>query len=137
MAFKFPEKYRLRKGAFGSSLEEHGLNGAGFIPNHLDRKSGPLKFIASDGRDMPGEWKWEHVSVSLPARCPTWAEMCFIKSLFWDDEDAVMELHPPRSTWVSNHEFCLHLWRPVGREIPLPPEFMVGIKEWGTLPLPK
>lgn len=131
MTFKFPEKYRLRKGEWASDLAIDGLNGAGFIPVRSSRA--PLKFIASDGTDMPGEWRWEHVSVSLPNRCPTWEEMCFVKSLFWDDEDAVMQLHPPRSTWVNNHSFCLHLWRPVGAAIPLPPEFMVGIRELGVL----
>jgi hypothetical protein len=130
MAFKFPEQYRLRKGPFGSDPAVDGLNGAGFIPT---KDRAPLKFIASDGGDMPGDWKWEHVSVSLPHRCPTWEEMCKVKALFWDDEDAVMQLHPPRSTWVNNHSYCLHLWRPVGRAIPLPPEFMVGVKEMGVL----
>ena len=130
MTFHFPDKYRQRTGPLGSTREECGDNGAGFIP----QKSGPpLKFIASDGSDMPGEWKWEHVSVSLPHRCPTWEEMCRVKALFWDAEDAVMELHPPRSTWVNNHSYCLHLWRPVNATIPLPPEFMVGVRELGVL----
>lgn len=133
MAFKFPNEYRLRKGDYGSDPEVHGNNGAAFIPTRPGQP--PLKVIASDGTGMPEvEPRWEHVSVSLPNRCPTWSEMCFVKSLFWDDEDTVMELHPPRSTWVNNHEFCLHLWRPVGVEIPLPPSIFVGYKELGVLP---
>ena len=83
--------------------------------------------IASDGMG------WDHVSVSLPDRCPTWEEMCKVKALFWDDEDAVMELHPTRSDWVNNHQFCLHLWRPQECSIPLPPALMVGVKEIGVL----
>lgn len=51
--------------------------------------------------------------------------MDHIKRLFWDDEEAVMQLYPPRSCWVNNHEFCLHLWRPKHVEIPLPPEIAV------------
>lgn len=132
MTFKFPEKYRLRTGPYRSSLAEHGNNGAGFIPFKLGAP--PLKFIASDGAGLAPSDKWEHVSVSLSHRCPTWEEMCYVKSLFWDDEDAVVQLHPPRSTWVNNHQCCLHLWRPVnGLVIPLPPEWMVGIKELGVL----
>jgi hypothetical protein len=44
-----------------------------------------------------------------------------------------MQLHPPRSEWVSNAEFCLHLWRPVGVDIPRPPALMVGVAALGTL----
>lgn len=131
MAFKFPEQYRLRKGAYGSDPAVHGNNGAGFIP--IKGTLTPLKFIASDGDGAPTGERWEHVSVSLPHRCPTWEEMCKVKALFWDDEDTVMQLHPPRSTWVNNHQFCLHLWRPVDATVPLPPEWMVGYRELGTV----
>jgi len=76
---------------------------------------------------------WDHVSVSVKNRCPNWKEMCFVKSTFFDDEECVMELHPPKSKWINNHPFCLHLWRPQVGIIPLPPEIMVGVKEWGEL----
>jgi hypothetical protein len=80
-------------------------------------------------------YDWEHLTVTVfekgkrPERCPTWEEMCFIKSLFWEDEEAAMQLHPPKSEWVSNHPFALHLWKPKNIEIPLPPSILVGIKE--------
>lgn len=83
-----------------------------------------LRVIASEG--MPaGRMAWEHVSVSLPNRCPRWQEMCYVKSLFWLPEEAVMQLHPPASDYVNNHPHCLHLWRPVSGDIPLPPREMV------------
>lgn len=65
-----------------------------------------LRVIASDGLG------WDHVSVSLATRCPTWDEMCAVKSLFFDDEEVVMQLHPAKSQYVNLHPFCLHLWRP-------------------------
>lgn len=134
MTFKFPEKYRLRNGPYGSTLEEHGLNGAAFIPYRPGKP--PLKVIASNGDDMPPEDRWEHVSVSLPDRCPTWEEMCYVQGLFWGPEDTVMQLHPPRKDWVNNHPYCLHLWRPVnGQVIPAPPQYLVGDPSLGTLPL--
>lgn len=84
---------------------------------------------------MEGLAPWEHVSVSvrnkrgLPLRrCPTWEQMCIVKETFWDDEIAVMQLHPPKSDWVNNHAFCLHLWRPVDVAVPLPPSIYVGVK---------
>lgn len=126
MSFHVPERYRVKIGQFRSNAS-NGNNGAFFVkgPGLKDRT--PLKIIASDGVG------WEHVSVSLPNRCPSWDEMCFVKSLFWDDEDVVMQLHPAKENWISNHSFCLHLWRPLEATIPLPPNITVGIKEVGTL----
>ena len=84
-------------------------------------KIGALAIIASWGAG------WEHVSVSRRDKCPSWAEMDHVKRMFWDDEEAVMQLHPPRSQWVNNHPRCLHLWRPIGQEVPLPPTVLVGV----------
>ena len=36
------------------------------------------------------------------------------KALFWDEDDCVIQYHPPRSEYVNNHQNCLHLWRPIG-----------------------
>jgi hypothetical protein len=53
--------------------------------------------------------------------------MCFIKDLFWDAEDVVIQYHPAKSEYVNMHENTLHLWRPVGKEIPTPPKELVGV----------
>lgn len=29
--------------------------------------------------------------------------------------------HPPASQYIDVHKHCLHLWRPIGIEIPMPP----------------
>ena len=55
---------------------------------------------------------WDHVSVSFKTRCPTWEEMCQVKSWCFEPEEAVMQLHPPESDYRNHHPFCLHLWRP-------------------------
>ena len=69
---------------------------------------------------------WEHVSISLRNRCPNWQEMNFIKDVFWGEDEAVMQLHPPKKDYVNCHPYCLHLWRPVHVEVPMPPSIMVG-----------
>lgn len=92
---------------------------------------GGLYIIASDGSGWPkelGEPAWEHVSVSLYNRCPTWEEMAFVKMGFWEPEEAVMQLHVPRSAHIDCHPYCLHLWRPIGVDIPTPPPITVGAK---------
>ena len=69
---------------------------------------------------------WEHGSVSLPNRCPNWLEMCFIKDVCWDAEDVVIHYHPAKTEYVNRHETTLHLWRPMGEEIPTLPKSLVG-----------
>lgn len=69
---------------------------------------------------------WDHVSVSLPMRCPTWAEMEFVRDLFFRDDETVMQLSVPRADHRNLHRFCLHLWRPPAAAIPRPPAEMVA-----------
>ena len=63
---------------------------------------------------------WEHVSVSLEDRCPTWEEMVEVKELFWSDDEIVLQFHPPKSKAVNTHPYCLHLWKPLNQTIELP-----------------
>lgn len=107
------DRYRIQPPQFPRT--ENGDNTGCFL---MTRKSGDLRIIASSGDDsMP----WEHVSVSLEKRCPTWKEMCIVKRLFWGDDEMVVQYHPPESDYVNQHEFCLHLWKPIGVELPSPP----------------
>jgi hypothetical protein len=59
-------------------------------------------------------------------RCPTWEEMCYLKSVFWGSGDVVIQFHPAEKDYVNVHPNCLHLWRPVGVELPTPDPSMVG-----------
>ena len=84
-----------------------------------------LRIISSgdkrQGDDESELYQWEHVSVSLPNRIPTWTEMCFVKELFWDDSETVLQFHPPKSEYVNDMPFCLHLWKKSGVNAELPP----------------
>ena len=119
MTFSVPEKFLIRTGRHASGAS-FGNNGAFEVKL---RHGQTVYVIASDGAG------WEHVSVSRRDRCPTWDEMCQIKTLFWGDEDCVVQYHPPRSEYVNNHPNCLHLWRPIGVALPAPDSILVGIKE--------
>lgn len=118
---KFPEKYRIRHGESGSRT---GENGAFIIPCKGTRDM--IFCIASRAYD------WEHVSVTIrqvkrgaKPRVPTWDEMCRIKDLFFDRSECVIQYHPPESEYVNCHNFCLHLWRPMTKIIPMPPKILV------------
>ena len=120
MKTRLPEKLengRIRKGPYRS---REGLHGAFIIYGPC----GIYLKIMSSGVDQ--EFGWEHVSVSVRHRCPNWEEMTYVKQLFWNPEEAVMQLHPPESDYVNCHPHCLHMWRPLRAEIPLPPSGLVG-----------
>ena len=122
------EDGRERTGPFASDPQD-GANGKFYI-------QGPcgaiLMIVASDGQDPEAEG-WEHVSVSIPNRCPNWTEMCFVKDLFWDEEECVVQFHPPKSEYVNNHPYCLHLWRDLTADVRLPPSHLVGLKDRDTM----
>ena len=134
------ERCRVRDGIMASD-SNHGNNGAFEVP----QKDGPtLRVMVGCGAG------WDHVSVSLRNRCPTWDEMCLVKDLFFKDDEWVMQLHPAKTENISFHPYCLHLWRsqspeeraaianempdmgfgdiPTPTPIPIPPPWMVGPK---------
>lgn len=98
-------------------------NGGVFMVPIRTHPIGSLKVIASS------EGGWDHISASLPDRCPTWDEMCLLKDLFFSSYELVLQFHPPKSEYVNHHPYTLHLWRPQKADIPLPPSWMVGPKK--------
>lgn len=72
--------------------------------------------------------EWDHVSVSLVDRCPTWEEMERVAKVFFKLNEHAMQLHLPESEHINCHPYCLHWWRPWVTAIPLPPSYMVGPK---------
>lgn len=121
--FKVPEKFRLKTGPTRSD-SSYGNNGH-FVVRSL-KFTKALFCQASDGAG------WEHVSVSLPgySRCPTWEEMSLIKSLFWGEDDLVVQFHPPKEDHINTHPYCLHLWRKIGTNefCSRPDAGLVGLK---------
>jgi hypothetical protein len=93
--------------------------------------------IVASGGDYPVSAGWEHVSVSTPTRCPNWPEMSFVKDLFWREDEAVAQFHPPKSDYINNMPYCLHLWRHVSLAFPMPPSILVGMKDRGVMTVPE
>jgi len=127
MNTEFLNRYRVQTGRYASD-ESYGFNGAFAFPLRYTKSNGKediaeLRVIASDGEG------WEHVSVTLGDRsaCPSWEVMCAVKDLFWGPDKTVIQFHPAAKDYVNTHPFCLHLWRPVGVDLPLPSPWLVGI----------
>lgn len=90
---------------------------------YFDKYSGKwLNFIFSY------QLGWEHLSVSMPSKTPSWEQMCMMKDIFWGEDEACVQYHPKKEDYVNNHQHCLHIWKPVEEFLPLPPSILVGFK---------
>jgi len=107
------EKYRLQK------WRDQNLGTNIGDPYGMFEAKGLLIMVA------PIDLDWEHVSVSRKHRIPRWEEMCFVKDLFWDEEETVVQFHPRKTEYKNVHPYCLHLWRRKDLIYELPPLFMV------------
>lgn len=93
-----------------------------------------LSIIATDG----AETKWEHVSAKIvfykrekflaKQEVPSWKEMCILKDMFWEPDEAVFQIHPPIEDYVNFHPCVLHLWKHTEIDFLLPPFILVGPK---------
>ncbi len=71
---------------------------------------------------------WEHLSVSMPSKTPSWDQMCMMKDIFWNKDEACVQYHPKEEDYVNMHPHCLHIWKPIEQELPTPPHLLVGFK---------
>lgn len=115
------EQRRVRSGPLASD-STYGNNGAFILTYTVE-----FAVIVSDGEG------WEHVSVRpyYQDRTPTWEEMCYFKNLFWNDDECVVQYHPPKHAHINCHPNVLHLWKPAIGKIRMPPSWMVGPKGVG------
>lgn len=117
----------------GLVIKKEGIDGLAGTVFPIEYRKGKVKvnqnidealhFIFSKGLE------WEHLSVSTPVKTPTWEQMCKMKEIFWEDDEVCMELHPKKEDYVNMHPYCLHIWKPIGIEIPTPPSILVGIRK--------
>jgi hypothetical protein len=100
-------------------VHAHGEDGLSCV---LKRRGHELCIIASWGEG------WDHVSVHAMWEkqnlVPTWDEMCYVKSLFFEPEEVCTVL-PAESAYVNVHPYVLHIWRPQGVSMPTPPKDFV------------
>lgn len=60
-------------------------------------------------------------------------DMCMIKDLFFNEDEAVIQVHPPKAEYVNFMPNCLHLWRCRYKPMVLPPSCFVGLKKGQTM----
>jgi hypothetical protein len=122
------------KKAIPAKLEPNRVR-EGYLVSNTGDRFGAFVIVGPNGAnlriivappDEPINQGWEHVSVSIAHRCPNWQEMCLVKDLFWEEDECVIQFHPPKSEYVNHHPYCLHLWKHA--DIPTPPSELVGPK---------
>ena len=115
----------------GLVIKKEGIDGLAGTVFPIEYKKGKVKINQDIDKALHFifSWgEWEHLSVSTPVKTPTWEQMCKMKEIFWKDDEVCMELHPKKEEYVNNHPYCLHIWRPIGVEIPTPPSILVGFR---------
>lgn len=117
----------------GMKLKMEGQDGFGGTVYKITYKNGKPKVSNKYEDNLNFIFSWgcgfEHLSVSTPVRTPTWEQMCFMKDIFWRDDEVCMQLHPKKEDYVDNMPYCLHIWKPINKEIPTPPSIMVGFRK--------
>ena len=78
---------------------------------------------------------WNHISIAPSNRriMPSYEDLCLVKDMFWNEEESVIHVFPPKSQYVNNLSNCLHLWECYYTEMVLPPSFMVGLRKGQTM----
>lgn len=134
MAFRYKAHRRYLIAQPGSGQWGDGITYGMAVLSGPTGRELMVQFSAGDG--------WEHVSASVvrlkphkpgtqsgtikpTGKIPNWDEMSFLKGIFWDPEDCVVQYHPPESEYV-NFLNVLHLWRPIDVDLPRPPAILVG-----------
>lgn len=92
-------------------------------------------FTSGTMRKMTVIWSygggWEHISVDGKKRYPDWDEMCKLKDMFFGEDECCVQYHPPKSEYVNNLPYCLHIWRPIEEYngvLPIPPSILTGLE---------
>lgn len=124
-SFDKVEKYRVN--LEGMPETHRGQTFGMFI---IARPTIQIRMLACDG----SETGWDHVSVSCKVQkpdgtkediCAPWDIMKMAKEFFWEDEECVVQFHPPASRYINRTENVLHLWKRVGQEYETPPTILI------------
>lgn len=120
------------KKTMGLKIKAEKKNGFGGSVFPIEYKKGKAKIVQDYDQVLNFMFSWacgfEHLSVSTTVKTPTWEQMCKMKDIFFKKDEVCMQLHPAKENYINNMPYCLHIWRPINKEIPTPPNLMVGIR---------
>jgi hypothetical protein len=85
-------------------------------PNSNHFFSGDGLLIIASAELIAGE-RWWHVSLARPNRLPSWDDIRKVKDVFVGRQNTAVSVLPSEDNYVNHHNFCLHIWRCLDREI--------------------
>jgi hypothetical protein len=97
----------------GWSLVDRSQDGESWV-----RTSGQ-SLIWSVAREEDGRL-WLHISTAYPDRLPKWGELVAAKEWIAGTDRYAYQVIPPRSRYVNQHPFVLHVFVPLEGDPPLP-----------------
>lgn len=102
--------------AIGHDYTDQERNGCFLIP--------AKKFKAAYGVIACSAGGWDHISAQVhrQERLPTWLEMCMLKEIFFHRHEVAIQYHPAEEDYINDHPRVLHIWRPLGLPLPMPPK---------------
>lgn len=117
--FSHLEAYRCVDGKFATPV---GATYGAFAIPHTEHKQDRFLCAVDDGTG-PEQQQWEHVSVRLVSiveaeqktavcRPPSIIEVDEMKRMFWDDDEAVVQIHQGEIEQDDNKAVVAHLWKP-------------------------
>lgn len=114
------EQYRVQDGPIPSNPNE--LYGLFMIPleerhEMYHNTNNQVKLAVIIVSNSP---RWEHCSISLLHRYPSWGDMMMVKENIWTPEDTVVQFHPKEDDYVNINPYMLHLWMNTLYEYELP-----------------
>lgn len=117
------EKFRHTKPGAALSSNEGDRFGVFYIQN----AASSFIILFDSGEDHGGNpgTGWERAEMRVAAhsgdRVPIYAEMDWLKGLFWDDDECAVQMHLPKHERRQAPPNTLYLWKEAGKEFPRPP----------------
>lgn len=143
MAFKVPEKHRVKEGGNMATTALDGNNGLFLIPMSI-KKGDNTKYNYYLSVIATAAQGWENVLITimnkdgkLTPRSASLEEMDFIKAIFWGNDECVLQYFPATADDMKLPGFCVALWKPNFAAVPKPPKDFKGFSGKKTLSIVK
>lgn len=69
--------------------------------------------------------EWEVISILSDNGYADWDTVCSIKNEYFGEDETIIQLHMPKNVEKELNPNAIYLWKPLKKEIPLPPKKMV------------
>jgi hypothetical protein len=90
-------------------LDFRRIDARHFLGEAWEKIGDNLKVLVSTATEADGR-VWLHVSMSRPARLPSWSDVKRVKNAFIGKDRKAIQVFPADREYVNDHPFVLHLF---------------------------